>query len=77
MLFAPTPGMGFHMTRTVKHGGTIHLSGSVVYGGSVDELNKLLREKDDCIDILRLEIIGLREHIEELEADAEWNEHSK
>lgn len=65
------------MARTAKHGGTLHLDGPVVYGGSVDELNKLLREKDDLIDRLELTIIGLQEQIEQLEFYAEVNEHSK
>lgn len=65
------------MARIAKHGGTLNLDGPVIYGGSVDELNKLLREKDDLIDRLELKIIGLQEQIEQLEVDAEWNEHSK
>jgi hypothetical protein len=65
------------MSRTLKHGGTLNLDGPVIYGGSVDELNKLLREKDDFIDNLAIQIIGLQEQIEQLEFYAEVNEHSK
>ena len=65
------------MARIAKHGGTLNLDGPVIYGGSVDELNKLLREKDDYIDHLIRRINELKEQVEQLEVDAEWNEHSK
>lgn len=54
------------MTRPVKHGGTLNIDGPVYYGGSRDELNELLRQKDDEIDRLNGHIKALAECIEEL-----------
>lgn len=59
------------MAREVKHGGTKDLDGPVSYGGSRDELNALLRQKDDLIDELRREIYELQERLEEIRSYGE------